>query len=92
MYDVRVLISVIIDTRQEHYLMGHRGTAQLDMYARHLCTCYQYMPLAQHEPLRFETLCYIIMHNAVQCITLQCHHIMVSYRSLYLMMLNPFVS
>ena len=64
--------------------------AQLDMYIRHLCTCYQYMPLAQHEPLRFETLCYIMMHNAVECITL--HHIMVLYRSLYLMVPNPFIS
>ena len=57
------------------------------MYIRHLCICYQYMPLAQHEPLRFETLCYIMMHNAVECITL--HHIMVLYRSLYP---NPFIS
>ena len=64
--------------------------AQLDMYVRHLSICYQYMPLAQHEPLRFQTLCYIIMRNAVRCITL--HHIMVLYRSLYLMVPNPFIS
>ena len=64
--------------------------AQLDMYIHNLSICYQYMPLAQHEPLRFETLCYIMMHNAVECITL--HHIMVLYRSLYLMVPNPFIS
>ena len=93
LYDV--CIDVCSNRRKARSLS--RGTlwnsilmAQLDMYIRHLCTCYQYMPLAQHEPLRFETLCYIIMHNAVQCITL--HHNMVLYRSFYLMMPSPFIS
>ena len=52
--------------------------AQLDMFIRSISICYQYMPLAQHELLRCETLCSIIMHYAVR-ITL--HHIMVLYRS-----------
>ena len=63
--------------------------AQLDMYIRNLFICCQYMPLAQHELSRCETLFYIMMHYAVQCITL--HHIMVLYRSLYLMVPNPFI-
>ena len=64
--------------------------AQLDMYIRNLSICYRYISLTQHELLRCETLCCIMMHYAVQCIAL--HHIMVLYRSLHPMMPNPFIS
>ena len=92
-----VLMSVVIDARQDHYLVGHWNSilmAQLDMYIRNLSICYQYMPLTQHELLRCETLycriTYIMMHYAVQCIAL--HHTMVLYRALHPMMPNPFIS
>ena len=91
---MRVLISVLIDTRRDLYLMGHLGT--VFWWHSSICSyvivsiCYQYMPLAQHELLRCETVCYIMMHYAVECITL--HHNMVLYRSFYLMMPSPFIS